>query len=68
MTTLPRFIRNIPRPSQKVVDELRAFGTATVHEALGRIGAMHSSIKPIARGMRICGPAFTVQATPGDKC
>lgn len=66
MTTTPHFIRNIPRPSAKTVEELRRFGSATVHEALGRIGAMHHSIKPIARGMKICGPAFTAQCHAGD--
>lgn len=60
------FIRDIPRPPADIVEKLRKHGSATVHEALGRIGAMHSSVKPLAKGMRICGPAFTVRSPAGD--
>lgn len=62
----PHFIRDIPRPTADIVEKLRTHGSATVHEALGRIGAMHSSIKPLAKGMKICGPAFTVRSPAGD--
>ena len=41
-------------------------GSATVHEAAGRVGALPSEIKPVAGGMRLLAPAFTVQAAPGD--
>jgi 4-hydroxy-4-methyl-2-oxoglutarate aldolase len=56
-------------------------GTATLHEAAGRIGALPGAIKPVAPSMRLAGPAFTVhipaidnlwihralyQARPGD--
>jgi 4-hydroxy-4-methyl-2-oxoglutarate aldolase len=40
--------------------------TATVHEALGKKGALPSDIKPVTRGMKLCGPAFTVKAQPGE--
>ena len=40
--------------------------TATVHEALGKKGALPSGIKPVAKGMKVCGPAFTVYSTPMD--
>ncbi len=59
-------IRRIERPSKEVVDQFRPIGSATVHEASGRKGAVNPAIKPIARGTRICGPAFTVQCHPGD--
>lgn len=41
------------------------FGTATLHEAAGKIGALPSAIKPMAAGFRVCGPAFTVHG-PGE--
>ncbi len=41
-------------------------GTATLHEAAGRIGALPSTIKPVAPAMRVVGPAFTVQVPAGD--
>ncbi|MBO0931330.1 4-carboxy-4-hydroxy-2-oxoadipate aldolase/oxaloacetate decarboxylase [Fibrella aquatilis] len=45
---------------------LSQFSTATLHEALGRIGNLPSVIKPISPGMRLCGPAYTVQTMPRD--
>ena len=36
--------------------------SATLHEAAGKIGALPSGIKPIASGMRLEGPAFTVSS------
>lgn len=47
-------------------EQLAAFSAATLHEALGRIGNLPSAIKPIAPGMKICGPAYTVQTMPRD--
>ena len=41
-------------------------GTATLHEAGGKIGALPPQIKPMAPSFKVCGPAFTVQAPPGD--
>ena len=46
--------------------QLAQFSTATLHEALGRIGNLPSAIKPIAPGMKLCGPAYTVQTMPRD--
>ncbi|MGT2477545.1 RraA family protein [Paraburkholderia terrae] len=41
-------------------------GSATLHEAGGRIGALPSSIKPTAPRFRVAGPAFTVHCPPND--
>ncbi len=41
-------------------------GTATLHEAYGRRGALPSNLKPICRDMRIFGPALPVRCPPGD--
>lgn len=46
--------------------QLAQFSTATLHEALGKIGNLPSAIKPIAPGMTVCGPAYTVQTMPRD--
>jgi 4-hydroxy-4-methyl-2-oxoglutarate aldolase len=59
-------INKIERPPKAIIDRYRSIGSATVHEASGRKGAVDAAIKPIARGVRICGPAFTVQCHPGD--
>jgi 4-hydroxy-4-methyl-2-oxoglutarate aldolase len=58
--------RNIQRADAVVADELAAFGSATVHEALGRLGLMHPSVRPIYTGARVSGTAVTVLLHPGD--
>jgi 4-hydroxy-4-methyl-2-oxoglutarate aldolase len=45
---------------------LGKLGTATIHEAQGATGAIDSSIKPLARNMKMAGPALTLQMRPGD--
>ncbi len=47
-------------------NKLATFSTATLHEALGKTGNLPSAIKPISPGMKLCGPAYTVQTIPGD--
>ena len=48
------------------VNKLSQFSAATLHEALGRTGNLPSAIKPIHPGMKVCGPAYTVQTMPRD--
>jgi 4-hydroxy-4-methyl-2-oxoglutarate aldolase len=48
------------------INKLRQFSAATLHEALGKTGNLPSAIKPIHPGMKICGPAYTVQTMPRD--
>ncbi|MEG1326910.1 MAG: 4-carboxy-4-hydroxy-2-oxoadipate aldolase/oxaloacetate decarboxylase [Janthinobacterium sp.] len=45
---------------------LRQLGAATIYEAQGAKGALDSGIKPIAPGMRLAGPALTVDTRPAD--
>jgi len=59
-------INRIDRSPKEIVDRFKGIGTATVHEASGRKGYVDCAIKPIAKGVRICGPAFTVQCHPKD--
>jgi 4-hydroxy-4-methyl-2-oxoglutarate aldolase len=59
-------ITEIKRPPKKLIEPFREIGAATVHEASGRKGAVDPAIKPTNRGVRLCGPAFTVQCHPGD--
>ena len=58
--------RNITRVDKAAVEKLRQFGVATVHEAMGRLGLMHTIMRPIYAGARISGPAVTVLLHPGD--
>jgi len=61
---------HVCKESRKVdaalVEKFRPLAVATVYEASGRKGFIESAIKPAARGIRICGPALTVQCAPGD--
>lgn len=59
-------LTNIVRPAKEIVDAFREHASATIHEASGRKGYISNRIKPIAKGMKICGPAFTVQCPAGD--
>jgi len=61
-----QIVTKIERPSKEVIDQFRNIGSATVHEASGRKGYVDCAIKPIAQGVRICGPAFTVECHPKD--
>jgi len=59
-------VSDIERPRKELIDQFREMSAATVHEASGRKGSVDCGIRPIAKGVRICGPAFTVQCHPGD--
>lgn len=54
------------RLNGNMYDILKTLGAATVYEAQGATGAIDAEIKPIARGMKIAGPALTVEMRPGD--
>ena len=58
--------RNIVRADRDPVDRLRAFGSATVHEAMGRVGLLKPYMRPIYPGARIAGTAVTVLLQTGD--
>jgi 4-hydroxy-4-methyl-2-oxoglutarate aldolase len=47
-------------------EQALSYGTATLHEAAGRVGALPSAIKPVTTGFRLCGPAFTVHGRGFD--
>ena len=58
--------RRIERADRSAVEALGRFGTATVHEAMGRLGLMHTKMRPIYAGARVSGTAVTVLLHPGD--
>jgi 4-hydroxy-4-methyl-2-oxoglutarate aldolase len=63
---MAHIIHKIPRADPKIVAALGKMGTATVHEAQGRSGALAHYIRPIHPGMKCCGSACTVQSHGGD--
>jgi 4-hydroxy-4-methyl-2-oxoglutarate aldolase len=58
--------RNITRAEASVADKLAGFGSATVHEAMGRTGLMKPVMRPIYGGAQVSGTAVTVLLQPGD--
>ncbi len=58
--------RNIRRADGEVARKLGGFGSATVHEAMGRTGLMATCMRPVWRGGRAGGTAVTVLLHPGD--
>ena len=58
--------RNIQRAEAGLADKLAAFGSATVHEAMGRVGLMKPFMRPIYAGAQVAGTAVTVLLQPGD--
>lgn len=63
---MPHVITKFERAKSDDVAALSRFGSATIHEAQGRLGALSSRIKPIDREMSLCGPAYTVECAPRD--
>jgi 4-hydroxy-4-methyl-2-oxoglutarate aldolase len=55
-----------PRADAGDAETLGGFGTATVHEALGRVGYLGPEFRPAWAGARIGGTAVTVLCWPGD--
>jgi 4-hydroxy-4-methyl-2-oxoglutarate aldolase len=55
-----------PRADLAQVGQLAGYGTATVHEAIGRSGYLGPGIRPNQQGARIAGTALTVVCWPGD--
>ncbi|KAA9108332.1 4-carboxy-4-hydroxy-2-oxoadipate aldolase/oxaloacetate decarboxylase [Microbacterium rhizomatis] len=66
MTTRPVVVTDIARAEPAVVDALAEFGSATVHEAMGRVGYAGPRIRPIQQDAVISGSAITVLVAPGD--
>lgn len=59
-------IHQIKRVDPSIIAEFCLQDAATVHEAMGRKGAMHSSIRPVYKGLKLCGSAITVKSHLGD--
>ena len=58
--------RNITRADKSAVETMGQLGSATVHEAQGRVGLMATYMRPIYAGAMVSGTAVTVLLHPGD--
>jgi 4-hydroxy-4-methyl-2-oxoglutarate aldolase len=55
-----------PKADAKDVEAVAGYGTATVHEAMGRTGLLGTRLRPIQQDVRVAGTAVTVLSWPGD--
>ena len=58
--------RHIQRADRATADALASLGSATVHEAMGRVGLLKPYMRPIYAGTQVSGTAVTVLLHPGD--
>jgi 4-hydroxy-4-methyl-2-oxoglutarate aldolase len=59
-------IREFDRPSQDLVRQLGRVPTGILSDCMNRMQSLDAGIRPIAPGLRICGPAFTVQSVESN--
>ena len=66
MNQLPEVVREFERVSDDVVKQAAEFQAAILSDVSGRRGTMHARVAPVDMGMKLAGPAFTVEVRPGD--
>jgi len=54
------------RPPKKLVNAFAAMVTAHLSDNMNRLVAGGAALRPMHRGGKLCGPAFTVKVAPGD--
>ena len=53
-------------PTREQLGQMMDLGAATLFHGQGEVGAVDPAIKPIAPGMKLAGPALTVDVPAGD--
>ncbi len=66
MSAPPDIIRTITRVSPELAREAAQLPAAMLADVYGRRGTQHGRIAPLSPGIKICGPALTVEVRPGD--
>ena len=59
--------RNITRADRAAADGLAALGSATVHEAMGRVGLLKPYMRPIYSGQQVSGCLLYTSPNPRDR-
>jgi len=59
-------IRDFDRAPQELVKQLARVPTGILSDCMNRMQALDAGIRPIAPGLKICGPAFTVQSVESN--
>jgi 4-hydroxy-4-methyl-2-oxoglutarate aldolase len=63
---LVHILKDVPTVDGELIRKLSSQAVATVHESMDKRGAMNASIKPIAKGMKVCGRAIPIKCHAGD--
>jgi regulator of RNase E activity RraA len=58
--------RDFERLAPDVVRQASKYAASILADVAGRRGTMDGRIAPVAPGMRMAGPAFTIEVRPGD--
>src|SRR5262249_54311375 len=58
--------RDIERVPAELVQAAQKFQASILADVAGRRGTLGGRIQPLARSMKVAGPAFTVEVRPGD--
>lgn len=61
-----RIIKKIKRPPRNLVEKFKDIPSSIISDCLNRYYGMNAKIKPILRGVRLCGPALTIQSMAGN--
>lgn len=59
-------VKKYPRPSSELLEAYKSMQAATLHEVMGKRGAMLHNIRPVWPGSFVVGSALTVKSRPGD--
>jgi 4-hydroxy-4-methyl-2-oxoglutarate aldolase len=66
MTDNAAIRRTIDRVPAALVAKAQLFQASILADVAGRRGTLGGRIQPLARSMKVAGPAFTVEVRPGD--
>jgi 4-hydroxy-4-methyl-2-oxoglutarate aldolase len=66
MQSTSDIVRDFERVSPGVVRQAAQYQPAIIADVAGRRGALHGRIAALRPGMKLAGPAFTVDVRPGD--
>lgn len=61
-----KVIRKIRRPSKELIKKFRKIPSSIISDCLNRYYGMNAEIRPIFQGIRLCGPALTIQSMAGN--
>lgn len=59
-------IQDFTRPPREILQQLSAVPSGILSDCMNRMQAMDAGLRPITPGMRVCGPAFTIQSVESN--